>query len=61
LLINLRSDPFERHTEWKTREVAMRMGVAWGGQIQDLLNEHYKSLEDFPPRQKGASLKMETK
>jgi arylsulfatase len=61
LLINLRSDPFEIHTEWKTREVAMRMGVAWGGQIQDLLNEHYKSLEDFPPRQKGASLKMETK
>jgi hypothetical protein len=39
----------------------MRMGVAWGGQIQDLLAEHYKTLADFPPRQKGGSLKMEIK
>lgn len=61
LLINLRSDPFERHTDWKTREVSMRMGIAWGGQIQDLMAEHFKTLATFPPRQKGGSLKVETK
>jgi arylsulfatase len=56
LLINLRMDPFEKHTEWKSREVAMRLGIAWGGQVQDLMAAHYKSLADFPPRQKGGSL-----
>lgn len=56
LLINLRMDPFERHTDWKSREVAMRLGIAWGGQIQDVLGSHYESLKLFPPRQKGGSL-----
>lgn len=56
LLINLRQDPFERHTDWKSREVAMRLGIAWGGQITDLLNEHMSTLKEFPPRQKGGSL-----
>jgi hypothetical protein len=36
--------------------MAMRLGIAWGGQIQDLLAEHMKSLAMFPPRQKGGSL-----
>ncbi len=57
LLINLRMDPFERHTEWKSREVAMRLGIAWGGQIKDLLGNHYKTLQDFPVRQEGGNLK----
>lgn len=56
LLINLRQDPFERHTDWKSREGAMRLGIAWGGQVQDLIAEHMKTLAMFPPRQKGGSL-----
>jgi hypothetical protein len=35
----------------------MRLGVAWGGQIQRLLAEHYASLQKYPPRQKGGTLK----
>ncbi|WP_336514506.1 arylsulfatase [Pollutibacter soli] len=58
LLFNLRSDPFERHDQWKSRDVAMRLGVAWGGQIQDLLTEHYKTLSLFPPRQEGGTLRL---
>jgi arylsulfatase A-like enzyme len=57
LLFNLRQDPFEKHDQWKSREVAMRLGVAWGGQVQDALAAHVKTLADFPPRQKGGSLK----
>lgn len=58
LLINLRQDPFEKHTEWKSREVAMKLGIAWGGQIQDVIGEHMKTLHEFPPRQKSGTLKM---
>lgn len=57
LLFNLRSDPFERHDQWKSREIAMKLGVAWGGQIQDILRQHYATLNQFPPRQKGGTLK----
>jgi arylsulfatase len=57
LLINLRQDPFERHLEWKSREVAMRLGVAWGGQVQDVIGAHLATLQQFPPRQKGGTLK----
>lgn len=55
-LINLRMDPFEQHDGWKSQEIAMRMGVALGGQVQDLLAAHLATFKDFPPRQKGASL-----
>jgi hypothetical protein len=34
----------------------MRLGVAWGGQVQDALGAWFKSLEAFPPRQKGGTL-----
>jgi arylsulfatase A-like enzyme len=57
LLFNLRQDPFEKHDQWKSREVAMKLGVAWGGQVQDALAVLYKSLAEFPPRQKGGSLR----
>ena len=57
LLFNLRQDPFEHHDQWKTREVAMRLGVAWGGQVQDAMREHMMTLQQFPPRQKGGSLR----
>lgn len=31
----------------------MRLGIAWGGQVQDALAEHFRSLAEFPPCQKG--------
>jgi arylsulfatase len=57
LMFNLRMDPFERQDGWKSREVAMKLGVAWGGQVQDVLGAHFQSLQDVPPRQKGGSLR----
>ncbi len=57
LMFNLRQDPFEKHDQWKSREVAMKLGVAWGGQVQDALGILFKSLAEFPPRQKGGSLR----
>lgn len=56
LLFNLRMDPFEKHDGWKSQEIAMKLGIAWGGQVQDALAAHLKSLEEFPPRQKGGTL-----
>lgn len=56
LIVNLRSDPFERHLEWKSREVAMRLGIAWGGQVQDAIAAHSETLNKYPPRQKGGTL-----
>jgi arylsulfatase len=35
----------------------MRLGIAWGGQVQDALAAHMESLTKFPPRQKGGSLR----
>ncbi|WP_404423780.1 arylsulfatase [Nibricoccus sp. IMCC34717] len=55
-LFNLRMDPFERHGDHISEFIAMRLGIAWGGQVQDALATHFQSLKDFPPRQKGASL-----
>jgi arylsulfatase len=57
LLINLKQDPFEKHLEWKSREVAMKLGVAWGGQVQDILARHFATFQKFPVRQEGGSLK----
>jgi arylsulfatase len=56
LLFNLRMDPFERHDGHFSQFTAMRLGIAWGGQVQDALAEHFKSLAEFPPRQKGGTL-----
>jgi arylsulfatase len=56
-VFNLRMDPYERHGGQKADDLAMRMGIAWGGQVYDLLEAHRKSLEAFPPRQKGGSLR----
>jgi arylsulfatase len=57
LLFNLRMDPFEQHGGQKADDIAMRLGVAWGGQVQDALGAHLESLRQFPPRQKGATLR----
>ncbi|WP_269221560.1 MULTISPECIES: arylsulfatase [Flavobacterium] len=61
LLINLRQDPFEKHLEWKSREIAMKLGIAWGGQVQDLLAQHFATFEKFPVRQEGGTLKPGSK
>lgn len=60
LTFNLRMDPFERHDGHKANELSMRMGVAWGGQIYDLIGAHRNSLQDCPPRQKGGTLGVRT-
>lgn len=56
LIFNLRSDPFEQRDGWKSEAIAMRLGIAWGGQIQDAIRAHLQSLNEFPPRQKGGTL-----
>jgi len=56
LTFNLRMDPFERHDGHKANELSMRMGVAWGGQVYDLIGSHMRSLQECPPRQKGGTL-----
>lgn len=45
------------HVGQKADDIAMRLGVAWGGQVQDALGALFKSLQEFPPRQKGGSLR----
>lgn len=57
LLFNLRMDPFERQDGQKSNDFAMRLGIAWGGQVQDAIRAHMESLKQFPPRQKGGTLK----
>ena len=55
-IFNLRMDPTEKHEGWKSEEIAMKLGIAWGGQVQDALGAWFKSLEEYPPRQKGGTL-----
>jgi len=57
LLFNLRMDPFEKHDGHFSQFTAMKLGIAWGGQVQDALAAHFKTLAEFPPRQKGGTLK----
>jgi len=61
LVFNLRMDPFEQHGGQKSNDLAMRMGVAFGGQVYDLVGAHLASLKQFPPRQKGGTLLVRTK
>jgi arylsulfatase A-like enzyme len=61
LVFNLRMDPFEKHDTHQSQFTANRLGIAWGGQVQDVLAAHMKSLAEYPPRQKGASLKPGSK
>ena len=59
LIFNLRMDPYERQGGWKSQELAMKLGMAWGGQIRDVIGAHRASLAQFPPRQAGGSLRVE--
>ena len=56
LVFNLRMDPFEKHSDQRNNDIAMKLGVAWGGQVQDALAAHLATLKQFPPRQKGGTL-----
>ena len=56
-IFNLRMDPFEKQEGWKSEEIAMKLGVAWGGQVQDVLGAWFQSLKEYPPRQIGGTLK----
>ena len=58
LVFNLRMDPFERHDGQKSNDLAMRMGVAFGGQVQDAVNEHMATFQECKPRQEGGTLRM---
>ncbi|MCE2646597.1 MAG: arylsulfatase [Burkholderiaceae bacterium] len=58
LIFNLRMDPYERHGGQKSNDLANRMGVAFGGQIQDAVNEHMATFQECKPRQPGGSLRM---
>ncbi len=58
LVFNLRMDPFERHGGQKSNDLAMKMGVAWGGQMADAVTEHRTYLAACPIRQKGGTLNM---
>jgi arylsulfatase len=50
LVFNLRMDPFERHGGQKSNDLAMKMGVAFGGQIQDAVNAHMATFQECKPR-----------
>jgi arylsulfatase len=59
LVFNLRMDPFEQRDGQKSNDLAMRMGIAFGGQVLDLVRDHMLSLQTFPPRQVGGSLRVD--
>ena len=58
LVFNLRMDPFERHDGQKSNDLAMKMGVALGGQIQDAVTTHMATFKECKPRQEGGTLRM---
>ncbi|MBL0150796.1 MAG: arylsulfatase [Ideonella sp.] len=60
LVFNLRMDPYEQHGGQKSNDLAMRMGVAFGGHVYDLVGAHLATLKQFPPRQKGGTLTVRT-
>jgi arylsulfatase A-like enzyme len=56
LIFNLKMDPYEQHGGLQSNILAQRK--AWiGGIIRDIITEHMRSLQEFPPRQKGGSLR----
>ena len=54
-IFNLKMDPFEQHSGRINNEISMKKAFL-GGLIRDAMEEHSKSLADFPPRQRGGSL-----
>lgn len=58
LVFNLRMDPYEQHDGQKSNDLAMRMGVAFGGMVRDAVQAHMVSFQTCPVRQKGGTLRM---
>jgi arylsulfatase len=58
LVFNLRMDPFEQHGGQTSNDLAMKMGVAFGGQIQDAVRAHMATFEECKPRQEGGTVRM---
>jgi arylsulfatase len=58
LMFNLRMDPFEQRDGHRSNLISMRKSFL-GNVIRDFLGEHYTSMQQFPPRQKGGSLRAE--
>jgi arylsulfatase len=56
LIFNLRMDPYEQRDGHRSNLIAMKKAFL-GGRITDVLSEHYRSLEEYPPRQAGGSLR----
>ncbi len=55
LIFNLRMDPYEQRDGHRSNLMAMKKAFL-GGQIRDVLDEHARSLAEFPPRQAGGTL-----
>ncbi len=56
LLFNLKMDPFEQHGGLYSNIMVQKK--AWiGGIMRDIITDHIRSLHEFPPRQKGGSLR----
>ncbi|MGL5447134.1 MAG: sulfatase-like hydrolase/transferase, partial [Rhabdaerophilum sp.] len=58
LIFNLRMDPFEQRDGHRSNLIAMRKSYL-GHIIRDRITEHMASFKDFPPRQKGGSLRAD--
>ena len=58
LVFNLRMDPYERHGGQKSNDLAMKMGVALGGMIQDAVGAHMATFKECKPRQASGTLRM---
>jgi hypothetical protein len=53
LASNLRMDPFEQRDGVKSRELAMRLGIAFGVPVMNAIGAHLCTLKELPPRQEG--------
>jgi arylsulfatase len=59
-VFNIRQDPFESYDQAPGPRATISQSHTWiGYKVQDILGEHLKSLHDYPPAQKGASLNFD--
>lgn len=56
LIFNLRQDPFESFDSTTDRSEITQRKLWLGEPVEALLGEHIKSLMDYPPVQKAATL-----
>jgi arylsulfatase A-like enzyme len=54
-VFNLKMDPFERHGGIRNNDIVMKKAFL-GGFVRDALADHFKSLQEFPPRQPGGTI-----